>query len=255
MTQKKAKRGGYSKRLFFLTFLIVVITSISLLAIDNKTKMNTFTNIQNSIPLTERPMPTEQQYPLNVVNDGIYTNYKHGFKLKYPEDLFVKYEISDSQSVDFYTSENLSTPDIGEQEKYPNDIFFSILAFPADDMVYKFSQEDYERSIKYRSQVGITNYNYDVLFRNLEIIEKKERKIAINYMGADLYTTENIKKFKLDSDLATTYPQTYGYIGIILTDAFGINISFRSAKKNLVDTNFVTFKKLINSLELFPVQQ
>lgn len=34
---------------------------------------------------------TEKEYPVDTENDGVYTNYKYGFRFEYPEDIFIKY--------------------------------------------------------------------------------------------------------------------------------------------------------------------
>lgn len=41
------------------------------------------------VPTDQRAVtPTEEEYPVDTVNDGVYTNHKYGFRFEYPEDKF-----------------------------------------------------------------------------------------------------------------------------------------------------------------------
>src|SRR6266496_3769977 len=62
---------------------LVGVLLIGVIVLAHKQKSARLSVTQNS------PTPTSsQQYPVDAVNDSVYTNYKYGFKFEYPKEIF-----------------------------------------------------------------------------------------------------------------------------------------------------------------------
>lgn len=57
--------------------------------------------------------PTETTKQEDTVNDGVYTNYKYGFKFEYPEEIFVSQNVYGSSGMWFIDEETSSPMAVG----------------------------------------------------------------------------------------------------------------------------------------------
>jgi hypothetical protein len=245
MAKKKNDRSTFAQKLCPLLLAVVGATLIGVIALSAKEKLNK--------PSILKTAPT-LSVPKHTVNEGVYTNYQYGFRLKYPKEIFVKYELADSNKIHFYTSESLSASDRGKKEEFPEDIFMDVITLNFNYLGYKQSEAYLKQSIKYQNGVGIQNSLYDVLFQNIKVINENGKQIVINYDGPDLYTEENFQKLNVFSDQRTAYSNAYGLTAIYLANNFGLYIDMTTANKRLLDSNLDLFETIVESIETFNPQ-
>jgi len=114
-------------------------------------------------------MPNEQQYPTDTENDGVYTNYKYGFRFKYSNEFF-KSMFQSNDSVYWRNEEK----DIAENESA---IELSVLIWEDNGAKYNEQGLDYKTAY-------IQRFNEFLNIKDGEKVPRGAVRIS-RYKGAD----------------------------------------------------------------------
>jgi len=200
--------------------LVATVAVVTIVLAGFLTRNNPFSSLSEN--KSNSPTPIEVQFPIDDVNDGVYTNYKYGYKFEYPEDIFEQTTSSNDGGEWIYRIKDSSG----------SDLEFLKLSIGQDVSTYRWF--------------------YEKLY-SLETGESLIDKSTVTKLGS-----ENFEEYKLVTFTNTPLPDSQTDIGVNYTGAWLMNNNLTvtvslytiPSNKNLLISNKNIFDQIVASFEL-----